>query len=770
MISIRFYTTFTSGTLELLDKELTPLVMETLSPMRRSVELNVDPEKHQIRVRRIDGNTVRVAVQSLGDVSTVDVDELWRRPEAIRTGIQSQCAVADSIEAFNDESNNLLSGNWLLQLFAVMPYWDAREDPAFVTLQHDTPSEKDHRWPGVVRMHCRPNFYQQGELVVVVQSVDDPEVMEITRVPLIDNQSSLLLKPRLHNGDISLDVQLVIDNAQTQMLLEAISGRPPDQPIELLGGDNASVMLRAGDRSLREYLETLAYDIMQVKYASPLLAAIVGYYFLQSNMLSRVGEWPRDLVDYYPLIPDSVVIEGWRRLMAGSIGNPPWPKWRLNHPPPSTTKNREPNACRPEDPVRDAELRFLETVAWRGAPIFYTGVHRLQDGLRWCWRRAQASAGERKKAELELLYEAVEVSNRWASAASPAGALACYRVPSLEDLFDAQRIQAVSKSLMIRSSGSDIVEIALAEAGGIGRFEGSAQFLHQYNNMVNLTRERIEEAIKGYIEPHLKMDLVSAHSIKSVSILDGNVLVELVLGFPAKGTWDDIAYEVKSRVEHLAKVSNCRVEITSEILAHFAQKPFKSIENVKNIIAVAAGMDGVGKTTAAVNLALALSVEGAKVGILDANISGPTVASQLGITGEIESKDGKTLEPMYRYDLQTMSIGFLIDDANDPLTWRGPMVTQALLQLLNDTNWIDLDYLVIDLPLGVVDIQQALVEDMPISGMILVITPHDLDLFNVRNQFKMLEELDVPVLGIVENMSIQICSNCGQEQHNLQRG
>ena len=239
--------------------------------------------------------------------------------------------------------------------------------------------------------------------------------------------------------------------------------------------------------------------------------------------------------------------------------------------------------------------------------------------------------------------------------------------------------------------------------------------------MAEVTREIVEEAIKGYIEPNLETDLVSAKSVKDVTIDGDKVKVQVVLGFPAKGIFGDVAAAVKAAVEGIDGVRSCEVDVSSKVVAHSVQKSLKPIDNVKNIIAVASGKGGVGKSTTAVNLALALSAEGARVGILDADIYGPSQPRMLGISGKPESKDGNTLEPMMSYHLQAMSIGFLIDEET-PMIWRGPMVTQALEQLLNDTNWDELDYLVIDLPPGTGDTQLTLAQKVPVSGAIIVTT------------------------------------------------
>ena len=283
------------------------------------------------------------------------------------------------------------------------------------------------------------------------------------------------------------------------------------------------------------------------------------------------------------------------------------------------------------------------------------------------------------------------------------------------------------------------------------------------------TKDAIESAIKDYQEPHLGRDLVAAHAIKDIAIEGDQVRIKVVLGFPAKGIQQTIAEALTERVSKVDGVGAVAVEVSWEIKAHSVQKSLKPIDNVKNIIAVASGKGGVGKSTTAVNLALALAAEGAKVGLLDADIYGPSQPRMLGISGQPESKDGRTLEPMVSHDIQTMSIGFLIEEET-PMIWRGPMVTQALEQLLNDTNWSDLDYLVIDLPPGTGDTQLTLAQKVPVSGAIIVTTPQDIALLDARKGLKMFQKVEVPVLGIVENMSIHICSKCGHEEHIFGQG
>ncbi|MES9822870.1 MAG: iron-sulfur cluster carrier protein ApbC [Candidatus Thiodiazotropha endolucinida] len=287
--------------------------------------------------------------------------------------------------------------------------------------------------------------------------------------------------------------------------------------------------------------------------------------------------------------------------------------------------------------------------------------------------------------------------------------------------------------------------------------------------MSELTQDSVKEAIKGYVEPHLEKDLLTAKAIKGVEIEGGKVAITVELGFPARGCMEAISSAVREKVEALPGVESVEVTISSKVVAHSVQKALKPIDNIKNIVAVASGKGGVGKSTTAVNLALALAEEGAKVGVLDADIYGPSQPRMLGINGKPESKDGKTLEPMQGYGMQAMSIGFLIDEET-PMIWRGPMVTQALEQLLNDTNWDSLDYLVVDLPPGTGDTQLTLAQKVPVSGAVIVTTPQDIALLDARKGLKMFEKVEVPVLGIVENMSIHICSNCGHEEHIFGQG
>ncbi len=281
--------------------------------------------------------------------------------------------------------------------------------------------------------------------------------------------------------------------------------------------------------------------------------------------------------------------------------------------------------------------------------------------------------------------------------------------------------------------------------------------------MSAVTETQIEDAIKGYIDPYMDKDLVATKCVKGINVDGDKVSVDVVLGFPSKSYAGPLSEKLKAIIEAVDGVSTAEVNVSSKIQAHSVQKALNPIDSVKNIIAVASGKGGVGKSTVSVNLALALSAEGATVGVLDADIYGPSQPRMLGVEGKPDSKDGKKMEPMNSYHIQSMSIGFLIDEET-PMIWRGPMVTQALEQLLQDTNWKDLDYLIIDLPPGTGDTQLTLAQKVPVSGAVIVTTPQDIALLDARKGLKMFEKVEVPVLGVVENMSTHICSSCGHEE------
>ncbi|PYG01223.1 ATP-binding protein involved in chromosome partitioning [Thioalkalivibrio sp. ALE21] len=287
--------------------------------------------------------------------------------------------------------------------------------------------------------------------------------------------------------------------------------------------------------------------------------------------------------------------------------------------------------------------------------------------------------------------------------------------------------------------------------------------------MAELSREQIESALKQVQDKYLETDLVSANQVKDIRIDGSRVVVDIELGYAASGYHDELRSVVEQALRGVGGVDAVEVNVGCKVLTHAVQKSLKPMSGIKNIIAVASGKGGVGKSTTAVNLALGMAAEGARVGILDADIYGPSQPRMLGIKDKPESKDGKHMEPLERHGVQAMSIGFLIDE-DTPMIWRGPMVTQALEQLINETNWQDLDYLIIDLPPGTGDIQLTLSQKIPVSGSVIVTTPQDIALLDARKGLRMFEKVEVPVLGIIENMSIHICSKCGHEEYIFGQG
>lgn len=271
-------------------------------------------------------------------------------------------------------------------------------------------------------------------------------------------------------------------------------------------------------------------------------------------------------------------------------------------------------------------------------------------------------------------------------------------------------------------------------------------------------------ALQAVIDPNTGKDFVSTKAVKNVQVTDGDVSFDVVLGYPAKSQFPALRKALVQAAKGVAGVGNVSVQLSTQIVSHAVQRGVQLLPKVKNIIAVASGKGGVGKSTTAVNLALALAAEGASVGLLDADIYGPSVPTMMGIVGRPESEDGQTMEPLENYGVQVMSIGFLVAQ-DEAMIWRGPMATQALEQLLRQTNWKDLDYLIVDMPPGTGDIQLTLSQRVPMTGAVIVTTPQDIALLDAKKGIKMFEKVGVPILGIVENMAVHICTQCGHTEH-----
>lgn len=283
------------------------------------------------------------------------------------------------------------------------------------------------------------------------------------------------------------------------------------------------------------------------------------------------------------------------------------------------------------------------------------------------------------------------------------------------------------------------------------------------------TPDQLLAALASVIDPNTGKDFVSTKAVKNLQVEGGDVSFDVELGYPAKSQVPALRKALVAAARTVAGVDNVSANIVTKVIPHSVQRGVQLMPNVKNIVAVASGKGGVGKSTTAANLALALAAEGARVGVLDADIYGPSQPMMLGIDRRPESEDGQTMDPLENHGIQVMSIGFLINQ-DEAMIWRGPMATQALEQLLRQTNWDDLDYLIVDMPPGTGDIQLTLSQRVPMTGAVIVTTPQDIALIDARKAVTMFEKVGVPILGMVENMAVHVCSKCGHAEHIFGEG
>jgi len=284
-----------------------------------------------------------------------------------------------------------------------------------------------------------------------------------------------------------------------------------------------------------------------------------------------------------------------------------------------------------------------------------------------------------------------------------------------------------------------------------------------------ITEQGLMAALGTVQDPLTGQDFVSTRALRNLQVTGADVAFDVELGYPAKSQEPALRARLEAAARSVPGVQGVRVNLTTKVVAHAVQRGVQLLPGVKNIVAVASGKGGVGKSTTAANLALALAAEGAAVGLLDADIYGPSQPMMMGIDRKPESLDGKTMEPLVNHGVQVMSIGFLVNQ-DEAMIWRGPMATQALEQLLRQTNWKELDYLIVDMPLGTGDIQLTLSQRVPMTGAVIVTTPQDIALLDARKGIKMFEKVGVPILGIVENMAVHVCSNCGHAEHIFGEG
>ncbi len=288
--------------------------------------------------------------------------------------------------------------------------------------------------------------------------------------------------------------------------------------------------------------------------------------------------------------------------------------------------------------------------------------------------------------------------------------------------------------------------------------------------MTTISREAVEAALRESIDPHLQQDPLQAGCLRELQVQEGQVQLQLVLPYPAGQFGPGWARLLQERLERLPGVRQARVEVSWQVAAYPVPAQITALQGVRNVIAVASGKGGVGKSTTAVNLALAMAMEGAMVGLLDADIYGPSLGLLCGVPeGTRPEVVGQMLQPVQAHGLQLMSMAFLTDEQT-PMVWRGPMASGALLQLITQTAWQDLDYLIVDMPPGTGDIQLTLAQKVPVAGSLIVTTPQDLALLDARKGIEMFARVNIPVLGVVENMAVHVCSNCGQVEHLFGEG
>jgi ATP-binding protein involved in chromosome partitioning len=284
--------------------------------------------------------------------------------------------------------------------------------------------------------------------------------------------------------------------------------------------------------------------------------------------------------------------------------------------------------------------------------------------------------------------------------------------------------------------------------------------------MPSVSEPALLDALKTVVDADAGTDFVSTRQLRNLRIdaASGDVAFDVELGYPAKSRHDELRAMLVAAARRVPGVANVSVSLSTRVIAHQVQRGVALLPGVKNIVAIASGKGGVGKSTTAVNLALALAAEGASVGVLDADIYGPSQPMMLGVSGRPESSDGKTMDPLVGHGVKVMSIGFLIEP-DQAMIWRGPMATQALDQLLRQTNWGEIDYLIVDMPPGTGDIALTLSQRVPLTGAVIVTTPQDIALLDAKKGLKMFEKVSVPILGIVENMAVHVCTNCGHVEH-----